>query len=96
MNENADQGRTTEVRLTCWEEFEEKVSTFDDPGRKLWDEVWFRGQADARWALRTTVCTENSVRIDLVTESPNVSDDGRAVMLLPDAVRRAVQVEEPT
>jgi hypothetical protein len=40
--------------------------------------------------------TENSVRIDLVTESPNVSDDGRTVMLFPDAVRRAVQVERPT
>jgi cytochrome c-type biogenesis protein CcmH len=42
------------------------------------------------------LCAENSVRIDLVTESPNVGDDGRAVMLLPDAVRLAVQVEEPT
>ena len=44
----------------------------------------------------TIACTENSVRIDLVTESPNVSDDGRAVILLPGAVRLAVQVEEPT
>jgi hypothetical protein len=42
------------------------------------------------------VCTENSVRIDLVTESPNVRDDGRAVVLLPDAARLADQVEEPT
>jgi hypothetical protein len=41
------------------------------------------------------VCTENSGRIDLVTESPNVGDDGRAVMLLSDAVRLAVEVEEP-
>lgn len=32
------------------------------------------------------VCTENSVRIDLVTESPNFGDDGPAVMLL--SVRR--------
>jgi hypothetical protein len=55
MNENANQGRTTEVRLTCWEEFEEKAAAFDDPDRKLWDEVWFRGQADARWALLTTL-----------------------------------------
>jgi hypothetical protein len=30
-------------------------------------------------SYRAPVCTENSVRIDLVTESPNVSDDGRAV-----------------
>ena len=42
------------------------------------------------------VCTENSVRVDYVTESPNVSDDDRSVLLLPDPVRLAVQVEEPT
>src|SRR5215510_11285643 len=41
--------------------------------------------------LLPAVCTENSVRVDLVIESPNVSDDGRAVLLLPDAVRLAVQ-----
>jgi hypothetical protein len=29
------------------------------------------------------VCTENSVRIDLATESLNVRNDGRAVMLFP-------------
>jgi hypothetical protein len=32
------------------------------------------------------VCTENSVLIDYVTESPNVSGDDRSVMLLPDPV----------
>jgi len=42
------------------------------------------------------VCTENSVRIDYVTESPNVSGDDRSVMLLPGPVRLTVQVEEPT
>jgi hypothetical protein len=42
------------------------------------------------------VCTENSVLIDYVTESPNVSGDDRSVVLLPDPVRLAVQVEEPT
>ena len=42
------------------------------------------------------MCTENAVRIDLVTESPNVEDDGRAVMLHPDAACFAFQVEEPT
>jgi hypothetical protein len=25
------------------------------PKRSLWDEVWFRGQADARWSLHTTL-----------------------------------------
>ena len=42
-----------------------------------------------------TVCTENSVLIDYVIESPNVSGDDRSVMLLADPVRLAVQVEEP-
>ena len=55
MNGNDDQERTTEVRLSCWEEFEQKASAFDDPNRKLWDEVWFRGQADAQWPLLTTL-----------------------------------------
>jgi hypothetical protein len=42
------------------------------------------------------VCTENSVRVDYVSESPNVSDDDRSVLPLPGPVRLAVQVEEPT
>ena len=42
------------------------------------------------------VCAENFIRIDLVTESLNVSADGRAAMLFPHAVDLAVQVEEPT
>jgi hypothetical protein len=45
---------------------------------------------------QTIVCTENSVRIDYVTESPNVSGDDRSVLPLPGFVRLAVQVEEPT
>jgi hypothetical protein len=42
------------------------------------------------------VCTENLIRIDCVTESPNVSGDDRAALLLPDPVGLAIQVEEPT
>jgi hypothetical protein len=33
------------------------------------------------------VCTKNSILIDYVTESPNVSGDDRSVMLLGDSVR---------
>jgi len=44
----------------------------------------------------TPVCTENLIRIDCVTESPNVNGDDRALLPLPDPVRLAVQVEEPT
>ena len=42
------------------------------------------------------VCTENSILIDYVTESPNVSGDDRAALLLPDPRRLTVQVEGPT
>jgi 3-methyl-2-oxobutanoate hydroxymethyltransferase len=42
------------------------------------------------------VCTENLIRIDRVTESPNVNGDDRALLPRPDPVRLAVQVEEPT
>jgi hypothetical protein len=42
------------------------------------------------------VCTENLILIDYVTESPNVNGDDRAALLVPDPVRLAVQVEEPT
>jgi hypothetical protein len=44
----------------------------------------------------SVVCTENSVRIDYVTESPNVSGDDRAAMLPLDPVRLTVQVEVRT
>jgi hypothetical protein len=47
-------------------------------------------------ALSGSVCTENLILIDYVTESPNVNGDGRAALLLPDPVRLAVQVEGPT
>ncbi len=46
--------------------------------------------------LHPGVCTENLIRIDCVTESPNVNDDDRALLPLADPVRLAVQVEEPT
>ena len=46
--------------------------------------------------VRQGVCTENLILIDYVTESPNVNGDDRAALLLPDPVRLAVQVEEPT
>jgi hypothetical protein len=41
-------------------------------------------------AGQTPVCTENSILIDYVTESPNVSGDDRSVMLLPGPARLAV------
>jgi hypothetical protein len=47
-------------------------------------------------AVRPGVCTENLIRIDCATESPNVSGDDRSVLPFPGPVRLAVQVEEPT
>jgi len=46
---------TAEVRLSNWEEFVEYVPSFDGTRRGLWDEVWFRGQANAQWPLDTTL-----------------------------------------
>jgi hypothetical protein len=37
------------------------------------------------------VCTENLIRIDCVTESPNVNGDDRALLPLPDPVRLAAE-----
>jgi len=39
---------------------------------------------------RGVVCTENSIRVDHVSESPNVGDDDCAVLPLPGPVRLAV------
>src|SRR5258706_6909998 len=38
-----------------------------------------------------SVCTENLIRIDCVTESPNVNGDDRALLPLPDPVRLAAE-----
>jgi hypothetical protein len=46
---------TTEHKLGSWEEFQQRATAFEDPTRKRWDEVWFRGQSDAEWALSTSL-----------------------------------------
>jgi hypothetical protein len=46
--------------------------------------------------LNDPVCTENSIRVDNATESPNLSGDDRPVLSLLVPVRLAVQVEEST
>ena len=47
--------RTTEQRLGSWEEFQDYAAGLEDPSRKRWDEVWFRGQSCARWPLHTSL-----------------------------------------
>jgi hypothetical protein len=46
--------------------------------------------------LNDPVCTENSIRVDNATESPNLSGDDRPVLPLLVPVRLAVQIEEST
>ncbi len=59
--------RTTIFRLDSWEEFLRRVAEFEDPNRKRWDEVWFRGQANATWPLHTTL-ERRSTKIRAVAE----------------------------
>jgi hypothetical protein len=62
---------TTIYQLGSWEEFQEKVASFEDPTRKPWDEVWFRGQANAQWRLHTTL-ERRSTKIRAVAAYLNV------------------------
>ena len=54
IDDGASRSRTEIVHIESWEKFQAYIESFDDPTRKLWDEVWFRGQADAEWKLHTT------------------------------------------
>jgi hypothetical protein len=62
--------------------------------RKPNDYVWGYGKVATH--DQGDVCTENSIRIDHVSESPNLSGDDRSVLPLAGPVCLAVQVEEPT
>jgi hypothetical protein len=64
--------RTSVVSVADWEEFERVVKTLEDPSRKVWDEVWFRGQAHAEWPLHTT----------LERRSPNIRSVGKYLNLI--------------
>jgi hypothetical protein len=55
MDDSEPRPRTTEQRLGSWEEFRQHVAAFENPARARWDEVWFRGQSDARWPLHTSL-----------------------------------------
>lgn len=55
MDRSEPRPRTTEQQLGSWEEFQQFAATFEDPTRRQWDEVWFRGQSDARWPLYTSL-----------------------------------------
>jgi 2,5-furandicarboxylate decarboxylase 1 len=57
------------------------------------EKIHLGSEADAG---KLPVCTENSILVDYVSESPNVSGDDRSVLPLPGPVGLAIQVEEPT
>jgi hypothetical protein len=55
MSEANQKGRTETLHLASWEDFLNEMKKFEDPSRRVWDEVWFRGQGDAAWDLNTTL-----------------------------------------
>jgi hypothetical protein len=56
MDDDRRRSRTETVPMESWEKFQAYVETFEnDPSRKVWDEVWFRGQGEAIWQLNTTL-----------------------------------------
>ena len=54
-DDEGDRSRTETLRMESWEQFQAYVEGLEEPTRKLWDEVWFRGQRDATWKLKTTL-----------------------------------------
>jgi hypothetical protein len=62
---------TRVYQLGSWEEFQEKVASFEDQTRKPWDEIWFRGQANAQWPLHTTL-ERRSTKVHAVANYFNI------------------------
>ena len=89
--------RMTKDGVTVAKEIELE-DKFENMGAQMVREVASKtsDQAGDGTTTATVVCTENLIRIDCVTESPNVNGDDRALLPLSDPVRLAVQVEEPT
>ncbi|SHG06222.1 FRG domain-containing protein [Bradyrhizobium erythrophlei] len=73
--------RTSVVRVSDWEEFERVVKTLEDLTRKVWDEVWFRGQANAEWPLHTT----------LERRSPNIRSVSKYLNLIGE-IKPAIEI----
>ena len=56
IDDDERRSRTETVHMESWEKFRAYVESFeDDHSRKIWDEIWFRGQGDAEWKLHTTL-----------------------------------------
>ena len=56
IDDDGRRSRTETMHVESWEKFQAYVESLEnDPSRKVWDEVWFRGQGDAEWKLHTTL-----------------------------------------
>jgi len=56
VDDGGRRNRTETVHVESWEKFQAYVESFEtNSSRKVWDEVWFRGQGDAEWKLHTTL-----------------------------------------
>jgi hypothetical protein len=80
------------MRLTYAQQFPEQASYREAVENPDWS-VGFP-MKDVRFFR--AVCTENFVPFDLVTESPNVGGDDRAVILSLGPVCLDLQAQEPT
>lgn len=56
IDNEGPRSRTETVHVESWEKFQAYVDSFESGSpRKMWDEVWFRGQGNADWKLHTTL-----------------------------------------
>jgi len=55
MDDSGPSPRTSEQRLSTWEEFRAYAADFEDATGEPWNEIWFRGQSDAGWPLSTSL-----------------------------------------
>src|SRR4051812_18689060 len=76
MNDLEANSHTTEQGLSSWEEFQHYAAALEDPTRKRWDEVWFRGQSDAQWSLNTSL-ERRSMKTRAVAEYLNLISEIR-------------------
>ena len=56
IEDNEVRSHTKTIRMESWEQFQAYVERLENnSNRKIWDEVWFRGQSDVEWKLQTTL-----------------------------------------
>jgi hypothetical protein len=82
------------IRTASWEEFETEIKKFEDPARKVWDEVWFRGQADSEWPLFTTLERRAPLMSAVSTYLRLISEIKPAVETFTGAAFQTVKLEE--